>query len=62
LAALRRDESHRRRAGIGGLTTALALLRHGIDVRVVEQAAELTEIGAGLQICADAVVLPVRLP
>ncbi|WP_142781720.1 FAD-dependent monooxygenase [Agrobacterium sp. T29] len=34
--------------GIGGLTAALALLRKGFDVTVVEQAAELKEIGAGL--------------
>ncbi len=35
--------------GIGGLTAALALLRRGIDVTVYEQAAELKEIGAGVQ-------------
>lgn len=34
--------------GIGGLTAALALLRKGLDVTVVEQASELKEIGAGL--------------
>ncbi|HTO34147.1 MAG TPA: FAD-dependent monooxygenase [Pararhizobium sp.] len=34
--------------GIGGLTAALALLRKGFDVTVVEQASELKEIGAGL--------------
>ncbi|MBV1696889.1 MAG: FAD-dependent monooxygenase [Hyphomicrobiales bacterium] len=37
-------------AGIGGLTAALALVRRGIDVEVYEQAAELRELGAGLQI------------
>jgi len=36
--------------GIAGLTTALALLRRGIDVDVYEQAPELREVGAGLQI------------
>ena len=36
--------------GIAGLTAALALLRRGIDVDVYEQASELREIGAGLQI------------
>jgi len=36
--------------GIGGLTTALALLRRGIDVSVYEQASELREVGAGVQI------------
>lgn len=36
--------------GIGGLTTALALLKRGIDVEVYEQAARLGEVGAGIQI------------
>ncbi|HWE74723.1 MAG TPA: FAD-dependent monooxygenase [Stellaceae bacterium] len=40
-------------AGIAGLCTALVLRKHGIDVRVIEQAAELTEIGAGIQISAN---------
>jgi salicylate hydroxylase len=40
-------------AGIGGLTCALALLQRGIDVDVYEQAAELREIGAGVQISAN---------
>lgn len=39
--------------GIGGLTAALALLRQGIDVEVYEQAAELREVGAGVQISAN---------
>jgi len=34
--------------GIGGLTTALALVSEGIDVTVHERADELREIGAGL--------------
>lgn len=37
-------------AGIGGLTAALALLRKGLDVDVYEQAPELGEVGAGVQI------------
>jgi salicylate hydroxylase len=37
-------------AGIGGLTAALALMRRGFDVQVLEQARELREVGAGLQI------------
>ena len=41
-------------AGLGGLTAALALLRRGFEVRVYEQAAELTEVGAGLQLSANA--------
>src|SRR5262249_19578973 len=36
--------------GIGGLTTALALLRRGIDVEVFEQSSVLKEAGAGVQI------------
>ena len=36
--------------GIGGLTTALALLKRGIDVEVYEQASRLGEVGAGIQI------------
>jgi salicylate hydroxylase len=40
-------------AGIGGLSAALALLRRGIDVCVFDQAAELLEIGAGVQISAN---------
>ncbi|MEM6374482.1 MAG: FAD-dependent monooxygenase, partial [Pseudomonadota bacterium] len=37
-------------AGIGGLASAIALARRGWEVAVFEQAPELTEIGAGLQI------------
>jgi len=36
--------------GIGGLAAALALLRRGIDVIVLEQAPQLREVGAGVQI------------
>jgi salicylate hydroxylase len=36
--------------GIGGLTTALALLRRGLDVTVYERAPVLREVGAGVQI------------
>ncbi|HZR70631.1 MAG TPA: FAD-dependent monooxygenase [Burkholderiales bacterium] len=40
-------------AGIGGLAAALALLRRGFDVAVFEQAKELKEVGAGVQISAN---------
>jgi salicylate hydroxylase len=40
-------------AGLGGLTAALALLRRGITVDVFEQATELREVGAGLQLAAN---------
>ena len=36
--------------GIGGLTTALALLQRGIDVEVYEQSIVLKEVGAGVQL------------
>jgi salicylate hydroxylase len=37
-------------AGLGGLTTALALIQRGHRVRLFEQASELREVGAGVQI------------
>ncbi len=37
-------------AGIGGIVAALALLQKGYDVALFEQAVELREIGAGVQI------------
>jgi salicylate hydroxylase len=39
--------------GIGGLTAALALLKAGIDCDVYEQAPELREVGAGLQLAPN---------
>jgi salicylate hydroxylase len=41
-------------AGIGGLTAALALQQRGVPVRVFEQARELREVGAGLQVSPNA--------
>lgn len=40
-------------AGLGGLTTALALIRRGHRVRVFEQAHDLREVGAGVQLGAN---------
>jgi salicylate hydroxylase len=40
--------------GIGGLAAALALARCGFAVRVLEQAAEIGEIGAGVQLAPNA--------
>ena len=40
-------------AGIGGLAAALALIRQGIGVDVYEQAPELRELGAGVQISSN---------
>ncbi len=42
-------------AGIGGLTAAVALAGRGAHVTVLEQAAEITEVGAGLQISPNGV-------
>lgn len=47
--------------GIGGTTTALALRRAGIDVRVFEQAKEFAEVGAGVALGPNAVRLLGRL-
>ena len=41
-------------AGIGGLTAALALSRAGLRATVLEQAAQIEEIGAGIQLTPNA--------
>ncbi|MCW5849835.1 MAG: FAD-dependent monooxygenase [Anaerolineae bacterium] len=41
--------------GIGGLTTAIALRRKGIEAAVYERAPEIREVGAGLTLWANAV-------
>jgi len=41
-------------AGIGGLTAACCLLKAGHEVELFEQAPELSEIGAGIQLSANA--------
>ena len=41
-------------AGIGGLTLAHALLKRGLSVRVLESAAALENVGAGIQIPPNA--------
>ncbi len=40
--------------GIGGATAALCLLKAGFDVQVYEQARELREVGAGIQVSPNA--------
>lgn len=40
--------------GIGGLAAAIALHRRGWQVTVLERAAELREVGAGLTLMANA--------
>jgi salicylate hydroxylase len=44
-------------AGIGGLAAALALRARGAEVTVLEQAAAITEVGAGLQISPNGAVV-----
>ena len=39
--------------GIGGLAAGLALLKRGLDVEIYEQAPELKEVGAGIQISSN---------
>lgn len=41
-------------AGVAGLTAALSLARHGIRCEIFEQAPQLAEVGAGLQISPNA--------
>lgn len=41
-------------AGIGGLTTALCCLHHGLSVTVLEKASKLSDVGAGIQIPPNA--------
>lgn len=48
-------------AGIGGLTSALALRGAGIDVAIYEQATELGEVGAGISLWANAIRALARL-
>jgi salicylate hydroxylase len=48
-------------AGIGGIATALALARHGIDHVVLEQAPRLTEVGAGIQLSPNGMKVLDRL-
>jgi salicylate hydroxylase len=48
-------------AGIGGLTAALALSRAGFRVTVLEQAPQLEEIGAGLQLSPNATRVLIEL-
>jgi len=40
-------------AGIAGLVAGLSLLQRGIEVEVFEQASELQELGAGVQLSAN---------
>ena len=40
--------------GIGGLAAALALVREGYRVKVIEQAGRIGEIGAGIQLSPNA--------
>ena len=43
--------------GIGGLTAALSLINRGFEVEIYEQAPILQEIGAGVQISANGMLV-----
>ena len=47
--------------GIAGLVAGLALLQRGIDVEIFEQAGELRELGAGVQLSANGTRLLIAL-
>ena len=47
--------------GIGGLTAALCCLRAGLTPIVLEQASEISEVGAGLQLSPNAMKVMARL-
>jgi salicylate hydroxylase len=47
--------------GIGGTAAAVALARAGIDVRVFEQAQQLTEVGAGVSLAPNGLRMLERL-
>jgi 2-polyprenyl-6-methoxyphenol hydroxylase-like FAD-dependent oxidoreductase len=47
--------------GIGGLTTAIALNKHGIDADVYEQAPQISEVGAAVWMAANALKILERL-
>ena len=53
MAANARDKIVIVGGGIGGLTAALSLLKRGFDVEVHEQAPELKEVGAGIQVSSN---------
>lgn len=48
-------------AGIAGLSTAIALTRHGIDFELYERAEKLAEVGAGISLWANALDVLDRL-
>jgi salicylate hydroxylase len=48
-------------AGLGGLAAANALLARGFDVRLYEQASELKEVGAGVQLSPNAMKVLMKL-
>jgi salicylate hydroxylase len=48
-------------AGIAGLTAAIALAQRGFDIELFERAAELDEVGAGIQLSPNAMAVLQRL-
>ena len=47
--------------GLGGVAAAIALTQAGIDVRVYEQAQQLTEVGAGVSLAPNGLRMLARL-
>lgn len=47
--------------GIGGITTVLALRRHGINVQLFEQTPAFGQVGAGLQVSSNAARILIKL-
>lgn len=47
--------------GIGGLTAACALIQQGFEVNLYEQASEITEVGAGVQLAPNGILQLQRL-
>ena len=43
--------------GLGGLAAAIAIARSGADVTVLEAATKLGEIGAGIHVCINGLIL-----
>ena len=47
--------------GIGGITTVLALRRHGINAQLFEQTPAFGQVGAGLQVSSNAARILIKL-
>jgi 2-polyprenyl-6-methoxyphenol hydroxylase-like FAD-dependent oxidoreductase len=61
IRAWKKSQGPDRGGGIGGITTALALRQRGIECRLFEQAEAFRQVGAGIQISANATRILRRL-